>query len=85
MKANRQASREIRRRLAGNLKRLRRARGHTQKGGLTKLCAPSKTYVGNVEQATENITLASLETLASGLGCSEVDLLLSLPRRTGQS
>jgi transcriptional regulator with XRE-family HTH domain len=75
MKPNRKASGEIMRRLADNLKSLRKARGLTQ-SELAKVCNLSKSYISNVEQATVNISLASLEMLASGLTCREVDLLL---------
>jgi transcriptional regulator with XRE-family HTH domain len=70
----RKASREIRWRLSYNLKRLREMHGITQEE-LGDLCGLSKNYISNVEQATVNITLASLEALASGLGCNESDLL----------
>lgn len=72
--ANRKASTAIRYRLADNLKRLRQARGYTQKE-LGRLCGLSKTYIGNVEQGAVNISLANLEALAIGLGCAEEDLL----------
>jgi transcriptional regulator with XRE-family HTH domain len=72
--ANRKASREIRNRLASNLKRLREARGLTQ-DELAALSRLHKNYISNVEQATVNITLANLEALAAGLGCTEEELL----------
>ena len=71
---NRKASREIRRRLSVNLKRLRRARGYTQ-AELANFCQLSKNYISNIEQRRVNVTLASLEALAYGLGCTEEDLL----------
>jgi len=71
---NRKASPEIRWRLSTNVKGLRRARGYTQQE-LATLCGLSKTYISNVEQGTVNISLANLEVLASGLRCSEEDLL----------
>jgi len=39
------------------------------------MCGLTKSYVGNVEQATVNITLANLEALAIGLHCGEDELL----------
>ncbi len=78
----RKASPEIRRRLSVNLKRLRRARGYTQQE-LANFCQFSKNYISNVEQGRLNITLASLETLARGLGCAEEELLRRDPRRGG--
>lgn len=71
---NRKASREILWRLSSNVKRLRKSRGYTQQE-LANRCGLSKTYISNVEQGTVNISLASLEVLAIGLGCSEADLV----------
>jgi transcriptional regulator with XRE-family HTH domain len=76
---NRKASAEILRRLSANVKRFRAARGYTQEE-LAKVCGLRRNYVSNVEQATVNITLANLEALARGLGCTEEELL-SLPPR----
>jgi DNA-binding Xre family transcriptional regulator len=70
----RKASADILWRLSVNLKRFREARGYTQEQ-LANVCGVTKSYVSNVEQATVNITLANLETLAKGLGCTESDLL----------
>jgi transcriptional regulator with XRE-family HTH domain len=70
----RRASPEILWRLSTNLKRLREARGYTQKE-LANLCGLNKTYIGNVERATINITLANLEAIANGLDCTAEDLL----------
>jgi transcriptional regulator with XRE-family HTH domain len=61
-------------RLADNLRRYRYYRGFTQRG-LAEVCGLHKNYVGNVEQATVNITLANLEALATGLRCGEDELL----------
>jgi transcriptional regulator with XRE-family HTH domain len=71
---NRKASPEILWRLSTNLKRLREARGYTQKE-LANLCGLTKTYIGNVEQGTVNISLANLEAIANGLDCTAEDLL----------
>lgn len=73
-KKKRKASLEIRCRLANNVKELRNKRGYTQEG-LAKLCLLSEKYISNIEQASVNVTLASLEALAKGLGCTEADLL----------
>jgi DNA-binding XRE family transcriptional regulator len=77
---NRKASPEIRWRLSTNLRRLRKARGYTQRQ-LAKLCGFSTSYIGNVEQGSVNITLANLETLAKGLNCAAEDLLRRPPDR----
>jgi transcriptional regulator with XRE-family HTH domain len=71
---NRKPSAEICCRLADNLRRYRNYRGYTQEG-LAKVCGLQKNYVGNVEQATVNISLANLEALATGLRCGEDELL----------
>jgi len=71
---NRKASPELRRRLATNLKHLRAARGYTQQE-LARLTGLTRNYISNIEQETVNISLANLEALAIGLGCSEADLL----------
>jgi transcriptional regulator with XRE-family HTH domain len=71
---NRKPSVEIRCRLADNLRRYRYYRGYTQER-LGKLCGLGTSYIGDVEQATVNITLANLEALATGLRCGEDELL----------
>ena len=71
---NRNPSVEICCRLADNLRRYRNYRGYTQQG-LAKVCGLHKKYVGNVEQVTVNISLANLESLATGLRCGEDELL----------
>ena len=73
-KKKRKAGTEICLRLANNVKRLRGARGYTQEV-LAKICRLNKNYISNVEQASVNITLANLERLAKGLGCTEEELL----------
>jgi DNA-binding XRE family transcriptional regulator len=70
----RKASPEIRRRLSNNLKRLRESRCYTQED-LAEFSGLNKSYISNVEQATMNVTLASLEALAKGLDCDEEELL----------
>jgi transcriptional regulator with XRE-family HTH domain len=71
---NRAASQGIRYRLADNIKRLRHARGYTQKE-LAEVCQFHKNYVSNVEQGTVNISLANLEAFAAALVCREWELL----------
>jgi len=87
VKRNRQPSPEMLGRLAVNLRRLRRERGHTQER-LGKLCGLAKNYISNIEQSTVNVTLANLEALAKGLNCREADLLTEgnePPRRFASS
>jgi ribosome-binding protein aMBF1 (putative translation factor) len=59
----RNASPEIRRRLANNVKKLRKARGYTQidLAAHSHLC---QTYISSIERACLNVTLANLEALA---------------------
>ena len=70
----RKPSQAILLRLADNLKTLRKARGYTQKR-LAQRTGFTKNYIANIEQATLNTSLATLETLAEGLECFEEDLL----------
>jgi len=79
---NRKPSVEIRRRLATNVKRMRRARGYTQQR-LAQLSKLTTSYIGNIEQKTVNVSLANLEALASGLGCLEAQLLMPLEEPGG--
>ena len=67
--------------LSTNLRRLRAARGYTQRE-LAHLCRMSKTYVSNVEQGIANISLANLEALAVGLDCATEDLIRHDSRQT---
>jgi len=60
--------------LAANLRQLREAKGWTQED-LANATGLQKTYISDVEQATINVTLASLETLARGLQCTAAELL----------
>jgi transcriptional regulator with XRE-family HTH domain len=71
---NRKASQWIRYRLASNVGKLRQVHGYTQEE-LAAHCCMHKSYIGNVEQGTINITLSSLEALATGLACTEWELL----------
>ncbi len=64
--------------LASNLRTLRRAQGVSQEE-LAARCGLHRTYVGSVERGERNVTLSTLEVLASVLGVSVPDLLT--PRR----
>jgi DNA-binding Xre family transcriptional regulator len=72
---NRKASAEIRLRLATNVKRLRAARSFTQHE-LAERCQFSPGYLGDIERQALNVSLATLEALAAGLECLEIDLLM---------
>ncbi len=76
---NRKATGQILYRLADNVKRMRAARGYTQ-DELARICGFEKSYVSRVEQAIVNITLANLQALAVGLGCTESELLMRRDR-----
>jgi transcriptional regulator with XRE-family HTH domain len=74
VKHYRKASDEILKVLASNTRYFRFKRGWTQ-AELAKLCGFRPNYIGGVERAKINITLANIETLANGLGISEYDML----------
>ena len=60
--------------LAINVRALRHAEGVSQEA-LADRCGLHRTYIGSVERAERNVTLSTLEVLASGLGVSVSDLL----------
>jgi len=65
---------EAARRLAGNVRLLRTVRGWSQET-LALNAGLDRTFVGAVERAERNITLASAEKLATALGLTVADLL----------
>lgn len=64
--------------LATNVRALRHAKGVSQEE-LAARCGLHRTYVGSVERGERNVTLSTLEVLASVLGVSVPELLT--PRR----
>ena len=64
--------------LASNLRNLRRKLDLSQEE-LAEQCGLHRTYVGSVERGERNVTLSSLETLASALGVSVPQLLSQDP------
>jgi transcriptional regulator with XRE-family HTH domain len=62
--------------IAGNVRRLRKARGLSQEG-LAEVCGYHRTYIGGIERGERNITIATLEALAGALGVAPVRLLES--------
>ena len=64
--------------LASNVRALRHAKGVSQEE-LAARCGLHRTYVGSVERGERNVTLSTLEVLASVLGVSVPELLS--PRR----
>ena len=70
----RKPSAHITKTLASNLRNLRRKLGLSQEE-FAEQCGLHRTYVGSVERGERNVTLSSLETLASALGVSVPQLL----------
>lgn len=60
--------------LAANVRTYRHARGISQEE-LADACGLHRTYVGSVERGERNVTLSTLEVLASALGVSVPQLL----------
>ena len=66
---------DLRTNLAKNIQRLRTAEGVSQEQ-LASRAGLHRTYIGAVERAERNITLATLERIAEALGVDPVSLLL---------
>jgi len=64
----------LHRRLAENVATRRRSLGISQEE-LADRCGLHRTYIGGIERAERNISLATLEQLASGLQTKPSDLL----------
>ena len=60
--------------LADNLRAYRKAKNVSQEE-LADACNLHRTYVGSVERGERNVTLSTLEVLASALGVSVPELL----------
>ncbi len=60
--------------LSANLREYRRIRGFSQEE-LAEMCGLHRTYVGSVERQERNVTLSTLEALATALGISAPELL----------
>jgi Predicted transcriptional regulators len=65
---------ELQRIVGRNIRRLRRERGLSQEDLADEL-GVHRTYMGGVERGERNLTLRSLERLASRLGVDPVSLL----------
>lgn len=61
--------------LATNLRRLRESKGMSQEQ-LASRAGLHRTYVGAIERAERNITLATLQRIANALAVDPVSLLL---------
>lgn len=66
---------DLRHILATNLRRLRESRGISQEE-LASRAGLHRTYVGAIERAERNITLATLQRIGSALAVDPVSLLL---------
>lgn len=60
--------------VAANVKQRRLQLGLSQEE-LADICGYHRTYIGSVERAERNITLSTLEALATALSVSPEDLL----------
>lgn len=60
--------------VAANIRVHRKQLGLSQEA-LAARCGLHRTYIGSVERAERNVTLSTLETLASALGISVTELL----------
>lgn len=60
--------------LAQNVRHYRHQLGMSQEE-LADICHLHRTYIGSVERRERNVTLATLEILAKGLGVTVCDLL----------
>ncbi|HEY0217337.1 MAG TPA: helix-turn-helix transcriptional regulator [Cellulomonas sp.] len=65
---------ELQQRVGGAVRRIRRDRGLSQEELADEL-GMHRTYVGGVERGERNLTLRSVEALASGLGVDPLILL----------
>lgn len=84
----RKSSDTLRAVLAENIKTFRREKGFSQEA-LAEQCDLHRTYIGSVERHERNVTLSTLEVLASTLGVSVPALLTpggspSDDQKTGQ-
>lgn len=70
----RKSSDALRAVLAENVKTFRREKGFSQEE-LAEQCGLHRTYIGSVERLERNVTLSTLEVLASTLGVTVPALL----------
>lgn len=66
--------------LAANILAYREERGLSQEE-FADLCGLHRTYVGSVERGERNVTLSTLEVLASVIGVSVSQLLTRKPKK----
>lgn len=76
----------LRKRLANNLRLLRERRGLSQ-DELAYMCNLHRTYIGGIERCERNITISTLEKIASALdvdGSHLIDEMESFVVKTAQ-
>lgn len=67
---------ELRRVLAANVRRLRKAQGFSQEG-FADACGLHRTYVGAIERAERNVSIDNIERMARALAIPGHELLTS--------
>lgn len=75
---------DARRRVAENVRRLRKERGLSQEG-MAELADFHRTYVSQLERCVTNISVGGLEKLAQALGVDILDLLAKIDTPTEQA
>lgn len=65
---------ELRRVLAANVRRLRKAQGFSQEG-FADACGLHRTYVGAIERAERNVSIDNIERMARALAIPGHELL----------
>ena len=70
----RKPSSHLRKILANNIRNYRRKHGISQEE-LAEACELHRTYIGSIERCERNVTLGTLEVLASALHVSAPELL----------
>lgn len=75
---------DARRRVAENVRRLRKERGLSQEE-MAELANFHRTYVSQLERCVTNISVGGLEKLAQALGVDILDLLAKIDAPMGQA
>lgn len=65
---------ELRRVVAANVRRLRKAKGLSQEA-FADDCGLHRTYIGGIERAERNVSLDNIERMARALGLPAYELL----------